>query len=86
MAEDTLSRDSVKPGVYRHFKGNIYPVLGVVENTETQELTVIYIPQCGTHAGKLSNRDLKMFLEEVDRPEIPYRGARFQMIEERTFI
>jgi hypothetical protein len=64
-----ISRDSVKPGVYRHFKGNSYHVLGVAENTETGELTVVYIPQYGEHKGRLANRDLAMFLDEVDRPE-----------------
>ena len=83
-----LNRESVKPGVYRHFKGNIYHVLGVAENTETQELTVVYIPQQGPHAGKLSNRNLAMFLECVenhkDRPD--YVGPRFELIEERQFV
>ena len=37
----SLDRNSVKPGVYRHFKGNVYHVLGVSENTETGELTVV---------------------------------------------
>lgn len=86
MTDSIPSADSVKPGVYRHFKGNIYHVLGVAENTETRELSVMYIPQGGEHAGRLSNRDLKMFLEEVDRPEYNYKGPRFQLIEERTFI
>lgn len=80
------NRDSVKPGVYKHFKGNTYHVLGVAENTETKELTVVYIPQYGEHAGKLSNRELKMFLEEVDKPELGYKGPRFQLVEERNFI
>ncbi len=83
-----LNRDSVKPGVYRHFKGNIYHVLGVSENTETGELTVMYIPQHGPHAGKLSNRKLEMFLETVsghkERPD--YTGPRFELLEERDFI
>lgn len=83
---DELSRESVKSGVYKHFKGNIYHVLGVSENTETKELTVVYIPQYGEHAGKLSNRELKMFLEDVDRPELGYKGPRFQLIEEKKFI
>jgi hypothetical protein len=83
-----LDRNSVKPGVYRHFKGNIYHVLGVGENTETGELTVFCIPQHGSHAGKLSNRKLEMFLERVsghkDRPD--YTGPRFELLEERDFI
>ncbi len=84
----SFDKDTVKPGVYRHFKGNVYHVLGVAENTETGELTVMYIPQYGPYAGKLSNRNLAMFLENVeghkDRPE--YKGPRFELIEERIFI
>ena len=77
---------SVKPGVYRHFKGNLYHVLGVAENTETKELTVIYIPQYGEYKGRLSNRSLAMFLEDVDRPELNYKGPRFTLIKEREFL
>lgn len=83
-----LDRNSVKPGIYRHFKGNIYHVYGVSENTETGELTVMYIPQLGPHAGRLSNRKLEMFLETVsnhkERPE--YTGPRFELLEEKKFI
>ena len=85
MAE-TLSRESIKPGVYQHFKGNIYHVLGVAENTETQELTVVYIPQYGQYKGKLANRSLSMFIEEVDKPEHNYKGPRFALVEERSFV
>lgn len=78
----------MKPGIYRHFKGNIYHVLGVAENTETKEMTVVYIPQEGPHAGKLSNRPVAMFLEHVknhkERPD--YEGPRFEFIKERKFI
>lgn len=79
---DTL----VVPGVYMHFKGNTYHVLGVSENTETGELTVVYVPQLGEHAGKLSNRNLKMFLEDVDRPELNYKGPRFELVTMRQFL
>jgi hypothetical protein len=79
----SLSHNSVKPGVYRHFKGNIYHVLGVAENTETRELTVVYIPQYGEHKGRLCNRNFAMFVEEVEHS---YKGPRFQLVEEREFI
>jgi hypothetical protein len=81
-----LTRRAVKPGVYKHFKGNTYHVLGVSENTETHEFTVVYIPQYGEYKGKISNRSLAMFLEHVDRPELSYKGPRFTLIEERNFI
>lgn len=79
-------RSAVTPGVYRHFKGNIYHVLGVSEDTETHELKVVYIPQYGDHKGQLLHRDLAMFLEGVERPEFGYQGPRFVLIEARMFL
>ncbi len=84
--EVELAKVSVKPGVYRHFKGNTYHVLGISENTETRELSVVYIPQSGDHKGKLANRSLAMFIENVDRPELNYKGPRFVLVEEKQFI
>jgi hypothetical protein len=76
----------VKPGVYKHFKGNIYHVIGVTEHSETHALSVECIPQHGKHAHTLVNRPLEMFLEHVDRPELNYKGPRFQLIEEKDFL
>ncbi len=86
MTISKLTRESVKPGVYRHFKGNIYHVIGVAENTETRALTVVYIPQYGEHKGKLAERDLAMFLDVVDRQELKYVGPRFALIKEFDFL
>ena len=32
----------LKPGKYRHFKGNEYEVIGIAKNSETLEETVVY--------------------------------------------
>ena len=32
----------VQPGLYRHYKGNLYEVLGIVTHSETEELLVLY--------------------------------------------
>lgn len=32
----------ITPGIYRHFKGGIYEVLGVGRHSETEEWLVIY--------------------------------------------
>ena len=38
---------SVKPGRYRHFKGNEYEVLFCARHSETQEEMVVYRALCG---------------------------------------
>lgn len=34
--------DSIKPGLYRHFKGNEYEVLFTARHSETEEEMVVY--------------------------------------------
>ncbi len=34
--------DGLKPGVYRHFKGNLYELIGVATHSETLEPMVVY--------------------------------------------
>jgi hypothetical protein len=34
----------MEAGIYRHYKGGLYQVLGVGQHTETNEIVVIYIP------------------------------------------
>jgi hypothetical protein len=34
----------IQPGLYRHYKGREYDVLGVGQHTETNEVVVIYRP------------------------------------------
>lgn len=38
----------IKPGgIYRHYKGEYYLVLGLVQHTERDELLVLYVPLTG---------------------------------------
>ncbi len=68
---------SVKPGIYRHFKGNEYQVLEVATHTETHEPYVVYralYGECGMWV-----RPLAMFVEHVERqgricPRFTYIG------------
>jgi len=53
----------IKKGIYKHYKGNEYQVLGEAENSETKEMEVIY--QSLTDKGKIWVRPRKMFFEEV---------------------
>ena len=56
---------NLKPGIYRHFKGNEYEVHGVATHSETGEAMVVYTPQYGER--KLWVRPLAMFTETVER-------------------
>ncbi len=65
MTADTPS------GRYRHYKGNVYEVVGVARHSETDERLVVYRPLTGD--GGLWVRPLAMFLETVvvDGREVP---------------
>ena len=69
--------DALKPGRYRHFKGNEYEVLGVAKHTETMEPMVVYRALYGE--GGLWVRPLSMWMETVERDG--YSGPRFVYIE-----
>ncbi len=53
----------LKPGQYRHYKGNDYQVLGVATHSETGEFLVVYRPLYGDY--DLWVRPLAMFTENV---------------------
>ena len=55
----------IKPGKYRHFKGNLYEVLGVARHSETMEPMVVYRALYGEHG--LWVRPADMWTETVDR-------------------
>lgn len=52
------------PGLYRHYKGNDYQVLGVARHSETEEEVVVYRALYGQHG--LWVRPLAMFTENVE--------------------
>lgn len=55
----------MRPGVYRHFKGNQYEVIGVAKHSETPEEFVVYRALYGE--GGFWARPKKMFLEQVEK-------------------
>ena len=66
----------LKPGVYRHFKGNLYELIGVAKHSETLEPMVVYRALYGE--GGLWVRPAHMWLEQVDRDN--YHGPRFSPV------
>ena len=64
---------TIKPGRYRHFKGNEYEVIGTARHSETLEELVVY--RALYDNGGLWVRPAAMCSEIVDRDG--YRGPRF---------
>ena len=69
----------IKLGIYQHFKGNEYKVIGTATHSETQEEFVVYQALYGER--KLWVRPLKMFLENVEKDD--YKGRRFLWTREK---
>jgi len=70
--------ENIKAGVYRHYKGPLYDVIGLARHSETGEQLVVYRPQYGERG--LWVRPLTMFMENVDIdgrtvPRFEYTGA-----------
>ena len=63
----------IQPGIYRHFKGNRYEVIGMAKHSETMEPMVVYRALYGE--GGLWVRPAAMWSETVDKPD--YHGPRF---------
>ena len=68
----------LKPGKYRHFKGNEYRLIAVASHSETMEPMVVYQALYGEQG--LWVRPAHMWSEQVDRED--YHGPRFIYIGE----
>ena len=70
--------DEIRPGRYRHFKGNEYEVIGLARHSETQEEMVVYRALYGDFG--LWVRPAQMWNETVERVGKTFR--RFTYIGE----
>jgi len=61
-------------GIYRHYKGAHYRVLGVAQHTETEEVLAVYTNE----EGRLWVRPYNMFTELVPGTTTP----RFTLVKE----
>jgi hypothetical protein len=57
--------EELRPGRYRHFKGNEYEVIGVARDSETEQEVVVYRALYGERG--LWVRPLAMFTEIIER-------------------
>lgn len=60
-----MKNASIEPGVYEHYKGKKYFVLGLSRNTETNEVCVVYRPLYETDWPQLVHRNAEMFFESI---------------------
>jgi len=67
-------------GKYRHYKGQLYEVIGIERHSETLEELVLYRPLYKNRLSALWVRPKKMFLENVkiDGSAVP----RFEYFQE----
>lgn len=70
--------DTFRPGVYRHFKGNEYQLLGIARHSETMEELVVYRALYGERG--LWVRPAAMWSERVERDG--YSVPRFTFVRE----
>ncbi|MGB2259537.1 MAG: DUF1653 domain-containing protein [Porticoccaceae bacterium] len=68
---------NLENGIYKHYKGNLYEVLGVARHSETEEQHVVYKTLYGDYSMWI--RPLEMFVEqiEVEGKQV----ARFEFVE-----
>ncbi len=70
----------IEKGIYRHYKGNLYRVIGMARHSETLEDMVVYEAMYGE--GGLWVRPARMWQEEVTLPD-GRRVLRFQKEEQK---
>ena len=72
MTYEDAVRD-IRPGTYRHYKGNLYEVLGIARHSETEEVMVVYRALYGKK--ELWVRPASMWMERVEKDGVSM--ARF---------
>ena len=56
---------SIELGLYKHYKGNIYKVIGIAKHSETLEEMVVYKATYQPEDQNLWVRPLTMFMETI---------------------
>ena len=79
----------IQTGVYRHYKGHLYFVIGLARHSETEEPFVVYIPlEKRNPKNRLERQRLCIrpfkgpegFMNAVNLPKYKYKGPRFKLV------
>ena len=70
----------IRPGIYQHFKGGKYKVIGIAKHSESLEEFVVYEALYENAESKLWIRPVAMFEEEVIKEGV--KQPRFKYIGE----
>ncbi|MBL7920844.1 MAG: DUF1653 domain-containing protein [Bacteroidia bacterium] len=57
--------ENVLPGLYKHYKGKVYEVIGIAAHSETLEKLVVYKATYQKEGENLWVRPLSMFTETI---------------------
>ena len=78
-----MNRNKPQPGQrYRHFKGNLYQIITIAEDTETGKEAVVY--QGLYEPFPVYVRPLDMFLSDTDKEKYPTATQSHRFEEEHT--
>lgn len=72
-----MSDIGVQLGVYEHFKGGHYLVLGVAEDSRDGESLVVYIRLYGAEGNPMGARPLREFVGLVETPDGTLKRFRY---------
>jgi len=78
---DHKEQEILEGRCYRHFRGNLYKVIGIATHSETGEKMVVYQAQYGEYG--LFVRPYQMFAEEIDHKRYPEAAQkhRFELAD-----
>lgn len=71
-----MEKPDIRPGIYRHFKGNRYQVIDLARHSETEEWMVVYRALYGERG--LWVRPASMWLETVERDGETFQRFTFE--------
>jgi hypothetical protein len=77
-----MSHTKFKPGIYKHFKGNLYLALFLAKHSETEKDLVIYVDLYENKNSQIWARPLEMFMGYKEL-EDGSKVKRFEFVRER---